>query len=214
MKKLISEEYVIQKYKSGEKIIYLDGEYIITPLAKDKLKDLGMNVTNKPKESVSDSVKSLGGAKGTIAIGCDHPALETKNVIIKFLEELNYTVVDVGTYTKDSCDYPDYAMAVAEKVISSEVEFGIMFDATGIPSAITANKIPGIRAATCYNEFSAWSAQNHNNANMLVMGAMTLGIETIKSIINKWIETEYEGGRHQRRLDKITELESKLMRKF
>ena len=108
-----------------------------------------------------------------------------------------------------SCDYPDFAEAVSEKVQLGKVDCGLIIDATGIPSAITANKLEGIRAATCYNEFSAKSARSHNDANVLVLGAKTLGEETIKSIVDVWLNTSFEGGRHQRRLDKITGIERK-----
>ena len=128
-------------------------------------------------------------------------------MVIEYLGEKGFDVNDKGTYDEQSCDYPDFAIAVAKEVMSGNCDYGICFDATGIPSAITANKLKGIRAATCYNEFSAWSARNHNNANVLVMGAMTLGPETIKSIIDKFFSTEFAGGRHQRRLDKISALE-------
>lgn len=93
------------------------------------------------------------------------------------------------------------------KVKNGEVDFAVLVDATGIPSAITANKIPGIRACTCYNEFSARSGREHNNGNVLVMGARTLGEETIKSILEVWLNTPFGGERHQRRLDKITAIE-------
>jgi ribose 5-phosphate isomerase B len=93
------------------------------------------------------------------------------------------------------------------KVKNGETDFAVLIDATGIPSSITANKIPGIRACTCYNEFSARSAREHNNGNVLVMGAKTLGEETIKSILEVWLDTPFGGGRHQRRLDKITAIE-------
>ena len=142
-----------------------------------------------------------------IVIGCDHGGFDLKLKVIDFVKEKGYDIIDIGTNSNESCDYPDFAIAVAREVAKGSSDFGICFDATGIPSAITANKIKGIRAATCYNEFSAWSAINHNNANVLVMGAMTLGIEVIKSIIDKWVSTEFAGGRHQRRLDKISALE-------
>ena len=121
--------------------------------------------------------------------------------------EKGYHVEDAGTYDENSCDYPDYAKKVALQVVSDGSDFGIIIDATGIPSAITANKIKGIRAATCYNTFSAKSSRSHNNANVLVIGSKTLGEESIKEIIDVWLSTEFEGGRHQRRLDKIGEIE-------
>ncbi|NOX17320.1 MAG: ribose 5-phosphate isomerase B [Chlorobi bacterium] len=149
--------------------------------------------------------------KTIIAIGSDHTGYQLKGVIAKYLSDKGFGVLDCGTFSEESCDYPDFANEVAQKVVQKQVRFGVMIDATGIPSAITANKIAGIRAATCYNEFSAKSAREHNNANMLVLGAKTLGEETIKSIVDKWIATDFAGGRHQRRLDKITAIEKRIM---
>jgi ribose 5-phosphate isomerase B len=144
-----------------------------------------------------------------VAVGSDHTGFTMKKTIIEFLDKQGYSITDVGTYDEQSCDYPDFAIKVSELVASGSVNFGIIFDATGIPSAITANKFNGIRAATCYNEFSARSAREHNNANIIVLGAKTLGDETVKSVLNVWLNSEFLGDRHQRRLDKITELEKK-----
>ncbi|MGD8780991.1 MAG: ribose 5-phosphate isomerase B [Ignavibacteria bacterium] len=142
-----------------------------------------------------------------IAVGSDHTGFDIKEILKKFLTDRKYEVIDCGTFDRNSCDYPDFAMEVSKKVVLREVCVGILIDATGIPSAITANKFPGIRASTCYNEFSAFSSRSHNDANVLVLGAKTLGEETIKSIVNVWLKTEFEGGRHQKRLNKITALE-------
>ena len=122
--------------------------------------------------------------------------------------EKGFEVIDAGTFDETSCDYPDYAKKVALQVTSGESNFGILIDATGIPSAITANKIKGIRAATCYSNFSAKSSRAHNNANVLVVGSKTLGDETVKEIVSEWLATDFEGGRHQKRLDKITDIEN------
>lgn len=206
MKQLVTEYLVIKNFKEGNREIVVDGEYIITALARDRLKELNMSIRNAPARE-QQFLSPNSSKKNKVAIGSDHPAFQTKKMIIEYLIEKGFDVDDRGTYDEQSCDYPDFAIAVAKEVIKGSCDFGICFDATGIPSAITANKIKGIRAATCYNEFSAWSARSHNNANVLVMGAMTLGSGAIKAIINKWISTEFEGGRHQRRLDKISALE-------
>ena len=130
-------------------------------------------------------------------------------MLIKYLTEKNYRVYDSGTFDEKSCDYPDIAEDVADKVRLENTDCGILIDATGIPSAITANKLEGIRAATCYNEFSAKSSRSHNDANVLVLGAKSLGEETIKSITEIWLNSPFDGGRHQKRLDKITGIERK-----
>lgn len=206
MKKVITEIDVINLYRSGSSSIKIDRNTLITPAAKDKLNDLKIKIISsesEPKKEIKDSWIT----KKKAAIGSDHTGYHIKEILKEILIDNAFSIVDVGTSSEDSCDYPDYAKSVAVNVIDDSVDFGIIVDATGIPSAITANKVKGIRAATCYNEFSAWSARAHNNANILVVGAKTLGEETIKSILNKFMDTSFEGGRHQRRLDKITLIE-------
>ena len=204
MKKVITESKIIEAIKSGRSEIILSKDEILTPLALDRIKDAKLKIRYSIK---TQDYKAIN-VTGKIAIGSDHTGFKIKKLIKEYLNKLGKTAVDVGTFSEDSCDYPDFAALVADKILSNEVDFGIMIDATGIPSAITANKFKGIRAATCYNEFSAWSARNHNDANMLVLGAKTLGEETIKSIIDKWLNTNFEGGRHQARLDKIKLIEN------
>ena len=125
-----------------------------------------------------------------------------------FLLEKGYEILDVGTFDENPADYPDLAKIVASRVANGEFNFGILIDASGIPSAIVANKFKGIRAATCYNTFSAKSSRAHNNANVLVVGARALGEETIKIIVDEWLSTKFEGGRHQKRLDKLNDIEN------
>lgn len=212
MKKVITESDVILSYKSGGKILSVGETDILTPSAKDKIKDLGITIV---KKVVADKIEtpfqqtfSTKEIKNIVVLGCDHTGLSVKTMLVKFLTGKGFKIIDVGTFDDASCDYPDFALAVAKKVKSGEADFGIVVDATGIPSAITANKVKGIRAATCYNEFSAKSAREHNNANVLVVGAKTLGEETIKGILETWLTTKFGGGRHQKRLDKITEIEN------
>lgn len=211
MKKLITESDIVQLQKSGNKIIYLNKDDLLTPSAKDKIRDLKISISNNTisfelGNKTEDKINFRSNNK--VAIGCDHTGFKIKNALIKFLTDRNYFIIDVGTNDENSCDYPDYAFAVAKKVKDNEAAFGICIDATGIPSAITANKIKGIRAATCYNEFSARSSVEHNNANILVVGAKALGEETIKSILDVWLNSKFLGGRHQKRLDKISAIEN------
>ena len=133
------------------------------------------------------------------------------NILIKYLLEKGYQITDAGTFDEKQCDYPDFAKLVAKSVSKGDNDYGILIDATGIPSAIVANKIKGIRAATCYNTFSARSSRAHNNANVLVVGAKALGEESIKLIIDEWLSTQFEGGRHQKRLDKISDIENEIV---
>lgn len=208
MNKLITEADVIKAIKRGSKVIVAEKGSIITPLALDMINAKKLTIIEKEIQDYSSS-SSVNYPFKKIAIGSDHTGFKLKNVLIKYLTEKSYHIYDLGTMDEKSCDYPDFAEAVSEKVQQGKVDCGIIIDATGIPSAITANKLEGIRAATCYNEFSAKSSRNHNDANVLVLGAKTLGEETIKSIINVWLDTPFEGGRHQRRLDKISGIERK-----
>ncbi|MFH1525637.1 MAG: ribose 5-phosphate isomerase B [Bacteroidota bacterium] len=211
MKNVITERDILESYQKGKKEIVVRQNDILTPSAKDRMNDLKMVIAKSGNIKLDIPTPTKSAFK-KVAIGADHTGFELKEILKKFLNDKGLAVIDVGTLNKESCDYPDFALAVAEKIISGEVEFGIIADATGIPSAITANKIPTIRAATCYNEFTAWSARSHNNANVLVVGAKTLGEEAVKAIINKWLETDFSGERHQKRLDKITDIENKLFK--
>jgi ribose 5-phosphate isomerase B len=210
MKRIITESEVIKLFKSGARTFPVGDDDMFTPLAKDKIKELKIKLVKMvPAVAIegiaNDPVKSKRTNK--VSVGGDHTGFKIKNLISKILVAKGFEVVDVGTYDENACDYPDFAFAAAMKVKNGESDFAILIDATGIPSSITANKIPGIRACTCYNEFSARSAREHNNGNVLVMGARTLGEETIKSILEVWLDTPFGGERHQRRLDKITAIE-------
>ena len=211
MKKLITEEDVKAIAKLGSNVIIKSDDCIITPLALDRIRNSKMVILEK-NASIPEQYQKADPdhpAKKRIAIGSDHTGFRTKNLLIKYLSEKGYKLQDFGTFDEKSCDYPDYAKLVATSVSLEENDYGILVDATGIPSAITANKIKSIRAATCYNAFSAKSSRSHNNANILVIGAKSLGEETIKMIVDVWLSTEFEGGRHQKRLDKISDIESK-----
>lgn len=210
MKKLITEDEIIRLSKQGIQEVLVDSNTIITPSAMDRIRNLKMKILQKNSTSISEENISVTNSVKTIAIGSDHTGYEMKQILITYLKEMGYQVIDVGTNSKDSCDYPDFALDIAKKRLNGECERGIMLDATGIPSAIVINKIPTIRAATCYNEFSTKSAREHNNVCVLCVGAKSLGEESIKSIVNVFLNTEFAGGRHQRRLDKITAIEQNL----
>ena len=142
-----------------------------------------------------------------IVVGSDHGGFEAKEMLKTYLKSLGYRVTDVGTDNEESVDYPDFAVKVAKKVASGECDRGIMIDGAGIGSSMTCNKVKGIRAALCFNEFMAEMSKRHNNANVLVLGARVIGTDLALRIVEKWLETDFEGGRHQRRLDKISQLE-------
>ena len=144
-----------------------------------------------------------------IAIGCDHRGLNLKQFVMKLLTEMGYIYEDFGCYTTDSVDYPDIAKKVAEAVAKGNFEQGILICDTGIGMSITANKVKGVRAALCHDAFSARRARQHNDANILCLGT-ELEPEVIREIIEAYLTSEFEGGRHLRRLNKIKTMEGKL----
>jgi len=143
-----------------------------------------------------------------IAIGCDHGALELKNVLVDYLQNKGYEVQDFGTHTLDSCDYPDFAAAAARAVAGGQCEKGIVLCTTGIGVSITANKIKGIRCALLSDVTSARMTREHNDTNMMALGAGIVEQALALQIVDTWLSTEFSHGeRHQRRIDKITALE-------
>jgi len=142
-----------------------------------------------------------------IAVGSDHGGLELKDAILAALAARGLDVDDYGTDNGDSVDYPDFAEKVAAAVSRGDVELGILICGTGIGMSIVANKFPGVRAALATDEFMAQMAKEHNNANVLVLGGRVLAKDLAVKMVNVWLDSTYEAGRHQRRLDKISRLE-------
>ncbi len=143
-----------------------------------------------------------------IAIGSDHAGFEVKQQLKNLITGLGHECLDKGTLSQDSCDYPDYARAVAQSVSTGECDCGILVCGTGIGMSMAANKVRGIRAAKVCSEFESKMSRQHNNANVLCLGARSLDYETqIKPIAQTWLTTEFEGGRHERRVGKIMALE-------
>ena len=146
--------------------------------------------------------------KMKIAIGNDHVALEMKNHIKEYLEAKGYEVIDFGTYTSERCDYPVYGKKVADAVVSKECDLGILICGTGIGISLAANKVKGIRAAVCSEPYSAKLTRQHNNANIIAFGARVVGEATAEMIVDEFLNAEYEGGRHQKRIDMISAIET------
>ena len=144
-----------------------------------------------------------------IALGCDHGALELKNKVAKHLESKGYEVADYGTYTPDSCDYPEFAAAAARAVASGECEKGIVLCTTGIGASIAANKVKGVRCALLHETWSAKMTRLHNDTNVMALGAGVVGKNLALEIVDTWLGTEFSGDeRHQRRIDKMMALEN------
>lgn len=145
-----------------------------------------------------------------ISLGCDHGGLELKNEIKAHLEARGFECRDFGTYTKDSCDYPDYARPAAEAVASGECERGILVCTTGIGVSITANKVNGVRCALLHDKMSARLTREHNDTNMMALGAGVVGPMLALEIVDTWLDTLFSGvERHQRRIDKVMAIEKK-----
>ena len=144
-----------------------------------------------------------------IGIGNDHAAVDMKNEISEYLKEKGYEVVNYGTDSNESCDYPVYGEKVGEAVAHGDVDLGILICGTGVGISLAANKVKGARAVVCSEPYSAKLSRQHNNTNILAFGARVIGIELAKMIIDEWLSAEFEGGRHQTRVDKITAIENK-----
>ncbi|MBU3209821.1 ribose 5-phosphate isomerase B [Clostridium algidicarnis] len=147
-----------------------------------------------------------------IAIGSDHGGFKLKGEIIKHLKEKQIEVVDFGTYNEDSCDYPDFGLRVAEEVAMKNFEFGILICGTGIGISISANKVVGIRAALCCDTFSAHATREHNNANILALGERVVGVGLALDIVDTFLSAQFQDGRHQKRIDKISDIEEKYLK--
>ena len=143
-----------------------------------------------------------------LVIGCDHAAVELKNQVIEHLQQRGFAVEDVGTYTADSCDYPVYAHKLCRKIQNGEFEMGILICGTGVGMSMAANKHGGIRAACCSDTFSARLTRLHNNANVLCFGARVVGMGLAFDLVDAFVDAEFEGGKHARRVDLITAIEN------
>ena len=144
-----------------------------------------------------------------IGIGNDHSAVEMKQEVVKYLQELGYEVVNYGTDTTESCHYPIYGEKVARAVVAGEVDLGILICGTGVVISLAANKVKGIRAVVCSEPYSAKLSRQHNNTNILAFGARVIGVEMAKMIIDEWLNAEFQGGRHQDRVNMIMAIEEK-----
>jgi ribose 5-phosphate isomerase B len=170
---------------------------------------------SKPVQAVPATEPKLAmveGKKKIVAIGTDHGGFEMKETLKIYLEELGYTVSDCGTNSKDAVDYPDFALAVAREVAGGKAWRGIVIDGAGIGSCMAANKVPGIRAAMAYDYSSAMNSREHNDANVLTLGAGLIGLNQARTIVKTWLTTDFLGGRHTRRVDKIVAIEKQYLK--
>ena len=183
---------------------------IVTDLARELAQE--KQVTLIQNDNQSQTITGSGSGP-VVAIGSDHgPSFPLKEALKPFLEKLGYTPLDCGTFTPDSVDYPDIAYAVSKHVANGAAWRGIIIDGAGIGSSMAANKVPGIRAALCYNQAMAHNSREHNNANVLTLGAGMVGANLAQQIIQTFLQTDFGGGRHERRVNKITEIEKRFLK--
>ncbi len=148
-----------------------------------------------------------------VVIASDHGGFELKKELVKYVQELGYDVADYGTHSADPVDYPDFAFLVASAVAADPQNVvGIMIDGAGMGSAMTANKVPGIRAAACYDTFAAKNSREHNDANVLTLGARITGSGLAKEIVRIWLSTSFGGVRHARRIEKMLQIERRFLK--
>ncbi len=172
----------------------------LTPLAQDIVNEKRIELIKKPSRHSSLKVRSVG-------IGCDHGGFEAKEKLKKILDDLGLNVRDFGTNSKDAVDYPDFAHAVAKAVSDKLVDIGIIIDGAGIGSAMTANKVPNVRAAACYSVALAKNSREHNGANVLTLGSGQNSFDDIREIVKAWISSDLTEQRHIKRVGKIDNIE-------
>jgi ribose 5-phosphate isomerase B len=166
----------------------------------------------EPAEKPAEKAASNPSDRRVVAIGADHGGFELKEILKKDLSQMNYEVIDVGANSKESVDYPDFAHEVARLVGSGKAWRGIMIDGAGIGSCMVANKVPGVRAGMAYDYSTAVNGREHNDANVLTLGAGLIGVNLAKQIVTTWLTTEFGGGRHAGRVDKIVAVEKQYLK--
>ena len=181
---------------------------IVTPSARELMAERGVRLL----EVADDQIPGAPPGK-TIALGADHGGYRLKEALKPVLESLGLEVRDVGVHAEQTADYPDLALAVAELVASGTASRGILIDGAGIGSSIAANKVPGIRAALCYDKASARNSREHNDSNVLTLGARLLTETQAEEVLRTWIGTPFAGGRHQARIQKILDIEQRYRNK-
>ena len=184
----------------------IPSDALVTPLARQLALDQKVSLvgaTPSPKPATSSPTAN----RQAIAVGADHGGYEMKEMLKSYLSELGYEITDCGTDSPASVDYPDFALAVAQLVAQGTAWRGIVIDGAGIGSSMAANKVPGVRAAMCYDQATAVNSREHNDANVLTLGAGLIGPNLAKQIAKVWLETPAGGGRHARRVSKIMEIE-------
>jgi ribose 5-phosphate isomerase B len=187
-------------------------ETLITPLARDEAERRGITfrmVSSHEREGSGVAPGNSEESSRVVAIGADHGGFELKEQLKEHLRDWGYKVLDLGTNSTAAVDYPDFAEAVANAVSRGDARLGVVVDSAGIGSSIAANKVAGARAALCYDRATARNSREHNDANVLSLGAKLISPEAAREILAIWLSTPFAGGRHQRRVDKIRTIEGR-----
>lgn len=202
--KMVITEDDVRGLQAGAVLRLAEGARL-TPLAADLVRELGIEIVRRQPRRGSRSAK-------LIAVGCDHGGFQMKEELKALLVELGHRVHDFGTNSEDAVDYPDFAYAVAQAVSEQSAEVGIVIDGAGVGSAMTANKVPGVRAAACYTVAVARNSREHNDANVLTLGSKTITSAQMREIVSAWLATEITEDRHKKRVAKIVAIERQYQR--
>lgn len=195
--KQVITELDIRSAVAGD-TVRIDEEAMLTPLVADLARERGIQIERVRRRSAARKMK--------IALGADHGGFQMKEDVKRVLADLGHDYQDFGTHSSEAVDYPDYAHLVARAVAKKSCDVGIVIDGAGIGSCMVANKVPGVRAAMCYDEASAKNSREHNGANVLTLGAK-LSMDLVRKIVSTWLTTELTEDRHRRRVEKINAIE-------
>ncbi len=214
MKPLITAADLERVPQNGE--LAVTDDTLITPLAREEAERRGITfrVTSSHEPKISSGGRSEADTAAeksarVVAIAADHGGFELKQQLKGYLRDWGYQALDLGTDSAEAVDYPDFAEAVGNAVARGDAWLGIVLDSAGIGSSIAANKVPGVRAALCYDRATARNSREHNDANVLALGAKLIAPEAAREIVALWLSTPFAGGRHQRRVDKIRAIEER-----
>ena len=197
-------EFDVRGVNAGGRLLIRE-DAIITPSAQDLIRERGIEVARRTRTTAT-------GKHRLIAVGADHGGYEMKEKVKALLDELGYRHRDFGTFSTDAVDYPDFAHAVARAVADGACDLGIIVDGAGLGSCMTANKVPGVRAAMCYDEATARNSREHNYANVLTLGGKMISVEQMGKVVRAWLATEPGEERHRKRVAKIEAIERQYLR--
>jgi len=203
--KTVITELDVREVPEGGELVIGEGA-IVTPSARDLIQERGIRLSHRARSSGSQAVRRM------IGVGSDHGGFEMKEELKRLLADLGYRFRDFGTSSTEAVDYPDFAHAVARAVADGGCDLGIIVDGAGIGSSIAANKVPGVRAALCYDEATARNSREHNYANVLTLGAKMISAEKMREIVKAWLTTSEGEDRHRKRVEKITAIERQYLR--